>query len=354
MSESFVDLAYRGLPLGRRIKLTQVRPRAGYLEMPAPMPVGTQIAISTDEGVALDAVVMLVCEQVGGSDRAPGMMVRPQLDAEAASAWWRARVTLPDEDPDALARPRPVTLRPRPKTEEQPRPPIVATPPAAPPIATGRAQTIMGTGPLTITADEPPRDVRDQGVNSTGLVQTLRMTPRELIAEEPPRNVREQGVNSTGLVQTLAATPRELTADEPPPEVRASRVDSTGLLRTLDADAPGFEAAHGASGVIVSPEHGGRTTVMPAVDQQLLEELTRNPEELAQLTSTSGEHAVVDDGLRTTVMDAVDPSALGLEMTASGRFKTVIAEDAESGPVETDDGSDKPVTSGVKKRRKKR
>ena len=43
VSESFVDLTYRGLPLGRRIKLTQVRPSSGYLELAAPMPVGTAI-----------------------------------------------------------------------------------------------------------------------------------------------------------------------------------------------------------------------------------------------------------------------------------------------------------------------
>lgn len=361
VSESFVDLAYRGLPLGRRIKLTQVRPSTGYLEMPAPMPVGTEIAISTDEGIALDAVVMHIHEQVGGSDRAPGMTVQPKLAAEAAATWWRARVALPEEDPVPTMRPRSVTVRPRSKTEEQPRPPIVAEPAEPPPpIATGRAQTIIGTGPQTITADEPPRHVQEQGVNSTGLVQTLSMTPRELVAEEPPAHVRDQGVNSTGLMQTLSMTPRELTADEPPAHVRTSRVDSSGLLQTLSADAPGFEPAHGASGEIVSNEHDGRTRIMPAVDQELLEELTRNPDELAQLTSTSGEHAVVDDGLRTTVMDAVDPAALGLEMTASGRFKTVIAEDAEpadSGPVSNDaddSGGDKPVTSGVKKRRKKR
>jgi len=50
VNESFVDLTYRGLSLGRRIKLTQVRPSSGYLELPSPMPVGTLVAISTDDG----------------------------------------------------------------------------------------------------------------------------------------------------------------------------------------------------------------------------------------------------------------------------------------------------------------
>jgi hypothetical protein len=34
-------------------------------------------------------------EQVGGSDKAPGMTVRPRLDGDAAT-WWKSRVALPD------------------------------------------------------------------------------------------------------------------------------------------------------------------------------------------------------------------------------------------------------------------
>jgi hypothetical protein len=90
MSETFVDLSYRGLALGKRVKLTQVRPTTGYLEMPTPMPVGTRIAISTDDGVQMDALVTEIHEQVGGSDVPPGMRVQPTLEA-AADAWWKAR-----------------------------------------------------------------------------------------------------------------------------------------------------------------------------------------------------------------------------------------------------------------------
>lgn len=107
MSESFVDLSYRGLALGKRIKLTQVRPATGYLEMPTPMPVGTTIAIATDDGVQLEALVTEVHEQVGGSDRVPGMLVKPQLDDGAASAWWTARASATPAEvrPDKAAPP---------------------------------------------------------------------------------------------------------------------------------------------------------------------------------------------------------------------------------------------------------
>src|SRR3954470_16011466 len=88
MSESFVDLTYRGLSLGRRVKLSQVRPSTGYLETPAPMPVGTAIQIATDDGITLDATVTAIHEQTGGSDKPPGMIVKPALAGEASEAWW--------------------------------------------------------------------------------------------------------------------------------------------------------------------------------------------------------------------------------------------------------------------------
>src|SRR5690242_16146868 len=95
MSDCFVDLSYRGLALARRVKLTQLRPSTGYVEMPTPMPVGTQVAIATEDGVTLDAVVAEIHEQVGGSAHTPGMLVRPSLDG-GAGEWWKARVVEPD------------------------------------------------------------------------------------------------------------------------------------------------------------------------------------------------------------------------------------------------------------------
>jgi hypothetical protein len=117
--ESFVDLTYRGLSLGRRVRLSQVRPSTGYLELPAPMPVGAQIAIAAEDGVAFEAIVTAIHEQIAGSDRTPGMIVAPALGHAAATAWWTARVTLPDDEVlrrlpvTAGGRTRPPTVRPR-------------------------------------------------------------------------------------------------------------------------------------------------------------------------------------------------------------------------------------------------
>src|SRR6478735_1456440 len=119
MSESFVDLSYRGLALGKRIKLTQVRPTAGYLEMPTPMPVGTTIGIATDDGVLLEAMVTEVREQTTGAATTPGMTIKPKLDVDPARAWWKQRVTvvetekpLPQADADGK-----VTVTARPKSD---------------------------------------------------------------------------------------------------------------------------------------------------------------------------------------------------------------------------------------------
>jgi hypothetical protein len=85
MSDVFVDLRYRGLPLANRVRLTELAVRELYLEVPAPMPVGTVIAIDGDEPTAVggDARVLEVFEQTAGSERPPGMRVR-RLAADGA------------------------------------------------------------------------------------------------------------------------------------------------------------------------------------------------------------------------------------------------------------------------------
>lgn len=94
MSDAFVDLSYRGLVLGKRIKLTHVRPATGYLELPTPMPVGTSIGIAADDGTLFEALVAEVREQTAGAgpDNPPGMIVKPKLDGDAQRTWWTAHL----------------------------------------------------------------------------------------------------------------------------------------------------------------------------------------------------------------------------------------------------------------------
>ncbi|HLL25404.1 MAG TPA: hypothetical protein VK427_24880 [Kofleriaceae bacterium] len=260
MIESFVDLSYRGLALGRRIKLTAVRPTTGYLELPMPMPVGTHVSIVTDDGIALDAVVTGIHEQVGGSDRMPGMIVKPMLEGEAEASWWQARVALPDDAPAASARTRPLTVRPRSKTTPQP----IAVP---------------------VQVESPPPEL-------------------------PPSD--------------------PAPADVAPPPVAEDN----------------------------------RTVIMPALDQEMLAKVSASEGEVERLTRTTGEHEVIDDGLHTTVMEAVDPSALGFDVTASGSFRAAHPGEASEDAEKTDAaeapgvGDSQPTSTstqpGGKTRRKRR
>ncbi|CAN5383107.1 hypothetical protein BH11MYX1_BH11MYX1_06730 [soil metagenome] len=94
-SAHYVDLSYRGLVLGRRVKLTQVRPSTGYLELGAPMPVGTAIGLTAEDGTVIEATVTEVREQIANSDAVAGMTIRPRLEGQVA-AWWKAKAELPD------------------------------------------------------------------------------------------------------------------------------------------------------------------------------------------------------------------------------------------------------------------
>ncbi len=127
MSDAFVDLSYRGLALGKRIKLTHVRQTTGYLELPTPMPVGTSIGIAADDGTLFEAVVAEVREQTAGAspDNPPGMVVKPKLDGDAQRTWWSQHVEKVAKDapePDAEGK---VTVRSPRMTGEMAVPEVV-------------------------------------------------------------------------------------------------------------------------------------------------------------------------------------------------------------------------------------
>jgi hypothetical protein len=127
MSDAFVDLSYRGLALGKRIKLTHVRQTSGYLELPTPMPVGTSIGIAADDGTLIEAVVAEVREQTAGvsPDNPPGMVVKPKLEGDAQRSWWSQHIEKVAKDapqPDADGK---VTVRSPRMTGEMAVPEVV-------------------------------------------------------------------------------------------------------------------------------------------------------------------------------------------------------------------------------------
>jgi hypothetical protein len=231
MSESFVDLSYRGLALARRIKLTQVRPSSGYLEMPAPMPVGTTLGIATDDGVLLEAVVTEVHEQVGGADRIPGMLVRPNLTIGHQETWWRSQIALPDakaeskDPPPADADGKVTLISPRmsgqgavPELMDDGRDTgvmdavdmeMAAAPEAG--ASGSRASTEVDTEIADLPPDSGPRAPRD----------TLAIPMGQPMAEEGPRTTAMDAVDLAALglessSDSLPTAKPEDYADAPP------------------------------------------------------------------------------------------------------------------------------------------
>jgi hypothetical protein len=198
MSESFVDLTYRGLTLGRRVKLTEVRPSTGYLEMPAPMPVGTPIQVATDDGLAFEAIVVDIHEQVGGSDKPPGMRVRPAFGDDRATAWWKERVALPELPPRkvvAAAVPTaPILPRAR-RTQEMPGVP---------------ANEMSDDGARTEAMDSVDPAIADQLANETPLI--VDDGKRTVLMTAP--DIRALGLEPSSTGEMAAITEEQETVED--------------------------------------------------------------------------------------------------------------------------------------------
>lgn len=69
----FVDVTYRGLRVATRARLTESAPGTGFVEVEAPLPVGTRIKLGGD--TTADARVTGVVEQEAGAKSPPGMRI---------------------------------------------------------------------------------------------------------------------------------------------------------------------------------------------------------------------------------------------------------------------------------------
>jgi hypothetical protein len=125
-SEALVDLSYRGLVLGKRVRLLQVGPQSAYVAHDAPMPVGTHLVLTVDQSLTIPAQVARVRE-ADTKDGPAGMWLRANVVEDHARAWWDAHVTA--EDPRI---PEPAGGRIRTEAPVVPAP--AATPAVAPPV----------------------------------------------------------------------------------------------------------------------------------------------------------------------------------------------------------------------------
>ncbi len=293
MSESFVDLTYRGLALGRRVRLTQVRPTAGYLELPTPMPVGTTIAIVTDDGLALDAKVLAIHEQVGAAPvasgpvaaptasppvRIPGMLVAPVLAHDVAQTWWAARVSLPDLEPT----------------------------PVTPTRGGGRGEST-----------------------------TVR--PRAHTIPEP---LREADADASGPVPVAVAEVATVPTRPNPP----------ALLNDLAVAATVVSGEHSIPELV---DDGKRTVAMDAIDPELITQLTRTTGEHAAVSvpmADDGRRTIAMDAVDLSALGLETSGPTPRATTESGDD----SDDDTSGAVSADDQRLKTPGGSVKRRRKKR
>ncbi|MCE9580663.1 MAG: hypothetical protein K8W52_46510 [Deltaproteobacteria bacterium] len=239
MGDAFVDVTYRGLEVGRRLRIRAFSRDAAYVEAPLPLPVGTPLELAIDNGMRIAAVVARVHEQVGGSDRVPGMRVRPTLD-DAARAWWEDAVA---SWPEGV-----------PSTDEVTRPMRVSTaPPLGEPRTIAAAETRPAAGALTevITASRPGAVV--EITDDDPAVTVPYNTP------VPVANVPVQVAVVSDATAPASAESGPIVDDDTGTSQRMPAIDDgqrTQLMPAMvpppDDDAPGDELK--------------RTTVMAAVD----------------------------------------------------------------------------------------
>ncbi len=98
----FVDITYRGLKVAAKAKLVEQSPEVGFVELDAPLPVGTAVVLE-DGGQPVRARVTGVVEQESGAKSAAGMKI----------AWGSALVKaqpMPQVAPEPEPEPEPEVL----------------------------------------------------------------------------------------------------------------------------------------------------------------------------------------------------------------------------------------------------
>ena len=160
-----VDVSYRGLPVGSGLAIRDFGPTTAYVvEVQAPMPVGTTLEISADDGVRFAARVVHVREK---TEDAPSGAMRIAVDEldETARAWWDARVTT--EDPAPVAAPERVAVA------REPEPEAVSEPePEAAPVE-AEAETTEAVAPAPTPAVKETRST--QMMSAVDLAEIQRM-----------------------------------------------------------------------------------------------------------------------------------------------------------------------------------
>jgi hypothetical protein len=245
MAETLVDIGYRGVSVGKRARLVEVRPSTAFVELAAPMPVGSALTLVDDAGTAIAATVKRVREQVSGATTVAGMTVAPDLDDDEARTWWQARVELPEDD----------------STQ---RVPVIAVAAAAASAAVVAPVRVSTTAPMAAVA--APRDA-DTDVAGAAVAAALVAATRSSPATRPPPMAMAEDDHSRRTTVMDAVTADvlvEMTAGE-----SGSRLVDDGkrteMMATVDLAALGLDPA--SSGKLPGmPEPPASTRAQTDVD----------------------------------------------------------------------------------------
>ncbi len=215
--DAFVDVAYRGLEVGRRLKLHDVGPRTAHLEHGTPMPVGCELAIRTDADLTIRVTVIRVHEQVAGAELPPGMRVRADQLEGAAAGWWSALVTRED-----------------PEIPELPVPPVVPMP---------RADQVAEAPEAEETEVAAPRAHDTTVMNVPELAAVLAAAEAEEARES------ESGGNGAAGKRDLAAAP----------QAARTMVMSAAEIQAITGETPVDENEEGEEGTEPATDPAART-----------------------------------------------------------------------------------------------
>jgi hypothetical protein len=217
--EVFVDVTYRGLELGRRLKLREVGPSTAYLEHGTPMPVGAEVVLATDEGLSIPVTVGRVHEQVAGAEMPPGMRVQASGLDGAAAGWWRELISREDPQIPELE----VAPMRRPKPLEPPPMAALDAPAEVEPVAASEAPAPADPP----TEKMPPVEVEGEDDRPT-TIMTAVAPPEDTDPGEPRKgNGRLDGSPSRTTVMSAQEIREALGTDPSAPAPTASDDDET-------------------------------------------------------------------------------------------------------------------------------
>jgi hypothetical protein len=221
-SEALVDLSYRGLVLGRRLRLLQVGPRSAYVAHDAPMPVGTELVLTVDESLVIRAEVARVRE--GDSKDGPaGMWLWADAAEQPARAWWDAHVTaddprIPEPGGGRIRTEAPVAAAPAAAPEPAPAPePEAAITSRDREAAEQEGHSVETAAPVQSEPqpDHGPQDA-DAGAGADAGDTSQEIIPAALLAAG---DIDDQGVDrSSEQPDEQPGEPLDARADEQPDE----------------------------------------------------------------------------------------------------------------------------------------